>query len=57
MKLFVFDKPSQAWLEKGRGQLRLNDKLSSETSAVDKPFQSRLGMGLCNYINELVICS
>jgi hypothetical protein len=47
VKLFVFDKPSQAWLEKGRGQLRLNDKLSSETSAVDKPFPVETWYGDC----------
>ncbi|KAG9350711.1 hypothetical protein JZ751_024600 [Albula glossodonta] len=39
-KLFVFDKTSQSWVERGRGLLRLNDKVSSD----DGTLQSRLVM-------------
>ncbi|KAE8631891.1 hypothetical protein XENTR_v10001349 [Xenopus tropicalis] len=38
-KLFVFDKVSQSWVERGRGLLRLNDMASTE----DGLLQSRLG--------------
>ncbi|XP_043910749.1 ran-binding protein 3 [Protopterus annectens] len=37
-KLFVFDKTSQSWVERGRGLLRLNDMASTE----DGTLQSRL---------------
>ncbi|XP_040273695.1 ran-binding protein 3 isoform X3 [Bufo bufo] len=39
-KLFVFDKLSQSWVERGRGLLRLNDMASTE----DGTLQSRLVM-------------
>ncbi|KFP69407.1 Ran-binding protein 3, partial [Acanthisitta chloris] len=39
-KLFVFDKSSQSWVERGRGLLRLNDMASTE----DGTLQSRLVM-------------
>lgn len=39
-KLFVFDKMSQSWVERGRGLLRLNDMASTE----DGSLQSRLVM-------------
>ncbi|TRY55208.1 hypothetical protein DNTS_032681 [Danionella cerebrum] len=39
-KLFVFDKPVQSWVERGRGLLRLNDMASTE----DGMLQSRLVM-------------
>ncbi|XP_053559021.1 ran-binding protein 3 [Bombina bombina] len=39
-KLFVFDKVSQSWVERGRGLLRLNDMASTE----DGMLQSRLVM-------------
>ncbi|KAM9330549.1 ran-binding protein 3 [Gastrophryne carolinensis] len=39
-KLFVFDKASQSWVERGRGLLRLNDMASTE----DGTLQSRLVM-------------
>ncbi|XP_018415186.1 PREDICTED: ran-binding protein 3 isoform X2 [Nanorana parkeri] len=39
-KLFVFDKVSQSWVERGRGLLRLNDMASAEDGAL----QSRLVM-------------
>lgn len=39
-KLFVFDKPSQSWVERGRGLLRLNDMASTD----DGSLQSRLVM-------------
>nr|XP_031545521.1 ran-binding protein 3 isoform X17 [Vicugna pacos]XP_031545522.1 ran-binding protein 3 isoform X17 [Vicugna pacos] len=39
-KLFVFDKTSQSWVERGRGLLRLNDMASTE----DGTLQSRLVM-------------
>ncbi|KAM9439450.1 ran-binding protein 3b isoform 1-T1 [Clarias gariepinus] len=39
-KLFVFDKPVQSWIERGRGLLRLNDMASTE----DGTLQSRLVM-------------
>lgn len=45
-KLFVFDKASQSWVERGRGLLRLNDMASTD----DGTLQSRLGelqCGLC----------
>ena len=42
VKLFLFDKQTQTWLEKGRGLLRLNDKLS-DGSNTNRSFQSRLG--------------
>lgn len=38
-KLFVFDKPAQSWIERGRGLLRLNDMASTD----DGTLQSRLG--------------
>ena len=38
-KLFVFDKASQSWVERGRGLLRLNDMASTD----DGTLQSRLG--------------
>lgn len=38
-KLFVFDKPAQSWVERGRGLLRLNDMASTD----DGTLQSRLG--------------
>lgn len=38
-KLFVFDKTSQSWVERGRGLLRLNDMASAD----DGTLQSRLG--------------
>lgn len=40
-KLFVFDKTSQSWVERGRGLLRLNDMASTD----DGTLQSRLGLG------------
>lgn len=40
-KLFVFDKSSQSWVERGRGLLRLNDMASTD----DGTLQSRLGKG------------
>ncbi|XP_030852115.1 ran-binding protein 3 isoform X2 [Strongylocentrotus purpuratus] len=40
-KLFVFDNVKRNWLERGRGQIRLND---SRQSAPDSAFQSRLVM-------------
>ena len=40
MKLFVFEKETHSWLERGRGLLRLNDMCASDTQS----FQSRLGM-------------
>lgn len=45
-KLFVFDKTSQSWVERGRGLLRLNDMASAD----DGTLQSRLGelqRGVC----------
>uniref|UniRef100_A0A8C5LM17 Ran-binding protein 3 n=1 Tax=Leptobrachium leishanense TaxID=445787 RepID=A0A8C5LM17_9ANUR len=39
-KLFVFDKVTQSWVERGRGLLRLNDMASTE----DGTLQSRLVM-------------
>ncbi|XP_055514311.1 ran-binding protein 3-like isoform X1 [Leucoraja erinacea] len=39
-KLFVFDKTSQSWVERGRGLLRLNDMASGDDGAL----QSRLVM-------------
>ncbi|KAJ7993127.1 hypothetical protein DPEC_G00269190 [Dallia pectoralis] len=39
-KLFVFDKASQSWVERGRGLLRLNDMTSTEEGSL----QSRLVM-------------
>ncbi|NXA13781.1 RANB3 protein, partial [Sapayoa aenigma] len=39
-KLFVFDKSSQSWVERGRGLLRLNDMASAD----DGTLQSRLVM-------------
>ncbi|XP_061456837.1 ran-binding protein 3 isoform X3 [Rhineura floridana] len=39
-KLFVFDKNSQSWVERGRGLLRLNDMASAD----DGTLQSRLVM-------------
>ncbi|XP_030640315.1 ran-binding protein 3a [Chanos chanos] len=39
-KLFVFEKSSQSWVERGRGLLRLNDMASTE----DGTLQSRLVM-------------
>ncbi|XP_004059872.3 ran-binding protein 3 isoform X4 [Gorilla gorilla gorilla] len=39
-KLFVFDKTSQSWVERGRGLLRLNDMASTD----DGTLQSRLVM-------------
>uniref|UniRef100_A0A672KQ13 Ran-binding protein 3 n=1 Tax=Sinocyclocheilus grahami TaxID=75366 RepID=A0A672KQ13_SINGR len=39
-KLFVFDKPAQSWVERGRGLLRLNDMASTD----DGTLQSRLVM-------------
>nr|XP_060640857.1 ran-binding protein 3 isoform X2 [Anolis sagrei ordinatus] len=39
-KLFVFDKVSQSWVERGRGLLRLNDMASTD----DGTLQSRLVM-------------
>jgi len=39
VKLFVFDKRTQSWLERGLGLLRLNDRCLSSDS-----FQSRLGL-------------
>uniref|UniRef100_A0A9J8BYD3 Ran-binding protein 3 n=1 Tax=Cyprinus carpio carpio TaxID=630221 RepID=A0A9J8BYD3_CYPCA len=39
-KLFVFDKPVQSWVERGRGLLRLNDMASTD----DGTLQSRLVM-------------
>ncbi|XP_029769335.1 ran-binding protein 3 [Terrapene carolina triunguis] len=39
-KLFVFDKNSQSWVERGRGLLRLNDMASTD----DGTLQSRLVM-------------
>ncbi|XP_069864438.1 ran-binding protein 3 isoform X6 [Dipodomys merriami] len=39
-KLFVFDKMSQSWVERGRGLLRLNDMASTD----DGTLQSRLVM-------------
>ncbi|XP_047386672.1 ran-binding protein 3 isoform X4 [Sciurus carolinensis] len=39
-KLFVFDKTSQSWVERGRGLLRLNDMASAD----DGTLQSRLVM-------------
>ncbi|XP_063962337.1 ran-binding protein 3-like [Lytechinus pictus] len=40
-KLFVFDNVKRNWLERGRGQIRLND---SRQLATDSAFQSRLVM-------------
>ncbi|KAK2159832.1 hypothetical protein LSH36_145g04064 [Paralvinella palmiformis] len=40
VKLFLFDKVNQSWIEKGRGQLRLNDM----SCAQSRSFQSRLVM-------------
>ena len=45
-KLFVFDKASQSWVDRGRGLLRLNDMASTD----DGTLQSRLGelqSGVC----------
>uniref|UniRef100_A0A4W4HDQ0 Ran-binding protein 3 n=1 Tax=Electrophorus electricus TaxID=8005 RepID=A0A4W4HDQ0_ELEEL len=39
-KLFVFDKPAQSWVERGRGLLRLNDMASTD----DGTLRSRLVM-------------
>ncbi|XP_051985419.1 ran-binding protein 3-like isoform X2 [Xyrauchen texanus] len=39
-KLFVFDKPAQSWVERGRGLLRMNDMASTD----DGSLQSRLVM-------------
>ncbi|KAI8773148.1 ran-binding protein 3 [Biomphalaria glabrata] len=39
-KLFLFDAPTQSWVERGRGIIRLNDRSSADTKA----FQSRLVM-------------
>ncbi|CAL1545461.1 unnamed protein product [Lymnaea stagnalis] len=39
-KLFLFDAPTQTWVERGRGVIRLNDRSSDDTKA----FQSRLVM-------------
>lgn len=39
-KLFIFDKASQSWVERGRGLLRLNDMASADDGAL----QSRLVM-------------
>ncbi|XP_036787985.1 ran-binding protein 3-like isoform X1 [Manis pentadactyla] len=39
-KLFIFNKTSQSWIERGRGTLRLNDTASSDYGT----FQSRLIM-------------
>uniref|UniRef100_A0A8D1GSL4 Ran-binding protein 3-like n=1 Tax=Sus scrofa TaxID=9823 RepID=A0A8D1GSL4_PIG len=39
-KLFIFNKPAQSWIERGRGALRLNDTASSDCAT----FQSRLIM-------------
>ncbi|GAB5567598.1 ran-binding protein 3 isoform X4 [Prionailurus iriomotensis] len=41
-KLFVFDKASQSWVERGRGLLRLNDMASTD----DGTLQSRLAIVL-----------
>ena len=38
-KLYVFQKDSQSWIERGRGLLRLNDMSNTE----EQSFQSRLG--------------
>ncbi|NXD14215.1 RANB3 protein, partial [Nothocercus nigrocapillus] len=45
-KLFVFDKNSQSWVERGRGLLRLNDMASTD----DGTLQSRLGKRSCGEI-------
>jgi len=39
-KLYVFEKETQSWQERGRGLLRLNDMAAH----ADKPFQSRIVM-------------
>uniref|UniRef100_A0A8D1NWF8 Ran-binding protein 3-like n=1 Tax=Sus scrofa TaxID=9823 RepID=A0A8D1NWF8_PIG len=39
-KLFIFNKPAQSWIERGRGALRLNDTAGSDCAT----FQSRLIM-------------
>ena len=39
-KLYVFQKESQSWIERGRGLLRLNDMSNTERQS----FQSRLGV-------------
>lgn len=38
-KLYVFEKTTQSWIERGRGLLRLNDMASTD----DGTLQSRLG--------------
>lgn len=47
-KLFVFDKASQSWVERGRGLLRLNDMASTD----DGTLQSRLGELQCGVSGE-----
>lgn len=47
-KLFVFDKTSQSWVERGRGLLRLNDMASAD----DGTLQSRLGELQCGVSAE-----
>ncbi|KAJ6664369.1 hypothetical protein lerEdw1_008588 [Lerista edwardsae] len=47
-KLFVFDKNSQSWVERGRGLLRLNDMASTD----DGTLQSRLELPLGNHSRQ-----
>ncbi len=51
-KLFVFDKPVQSWVERGRGLLRLNDMASTE----DGTLQSRLGKSSAESSLEQLKC-
>lgn len=48
-KLFVFDKPAQSWVERGRGLLRLNDMASTD----DGTLQSRLGKSAAEPVPSL----
>ncbi|XP_013418922.1 ran-binding protein 3 isoform X2 [Lingula anatina] len=51
-KLFVFDKSTQAWVEKGRGHLRLNDSLPDE----NRKFHSRLVMRTTGSLRVVLNC-
>ena len=44
-KLYMFDKETQSWIEKGRGVISLNDICQSSSEGI---FQSRLGMLTCS---------
>ena len=48
-KLYMFDKETQSWIEKGRGVISLNDICQSSSEGI---YQSRLGKRL----SQMLVC-